>query len=528
MPNPGFMRRVHHAFHHPDDRAYRIVETTVWILIVISVALFVYETATGQLQSPAPLLDTLDSVVLWLFGIELTLRFLSFRPAAADFLKPTARKWWSAQLFGRLRYLFTPLMLVDLLTVLAVVPALRALRAVRLLRLLRTARIFQYSSPYQGVLRTFQENGLLYLAVATFLMSSVVVGGLSFFLAEAAANPQVNNIGDGMWWALVTLTTVGYGDLTPITATGKVFGGALMVAGMFTLALFAGTVGSTLLRTMIRMREDQFRMTPYINHIVVCGYDPSARMLLDALLTEVRGDAHSDIVLFATGERPHDLSGEFVWVQGDPTKESELAKARIRYARSVIVVGNRQLSPSEADARTILSLFTIGSWMRSWPGRSERRAPLYVVAEVLDAENVEHAHTAGADEVIQTARLGFNLLAHAAITPGSAEVMGRVVAAGALSLYIAPNPYPGSMTFGDLAHRLREEHRAALIGAGPTPTDIELLLKNGDPISATDSLAYLADHRHLTPLPDARKSKALDAQGLPAGSATIDPPPKGG
>lgn len=101
-------------------------------------------------------------------------------------------------------------------------------------------------------------------------------------------------------------------------------------------------------------------------------------------------------------------------MQGDPTKESELNKVRIDRAAALVVAGARHVSPQQADAITLLTLFTIRSYLKAQRSAKRRFHPVYVVAEILDSENVDHARTAGADEVIETRRLGFSLLAHAA------------------------------------------------------------------------------------------------------------------
>ena len=143
---------------------------------------------------------------------------------------------------------------IDIITVLAVVPALRGLRAMRLLRLLRTLRVWRYSSPFLGFTRAFQENALLYVLAFSTLGTEVLVGGVTITQAERGYDSAITSFSDGMWWALVTLTTVGYGDMTPVSPLGKSIGSVLMVAGMFTLALFAGIVGQTLLSTVLTIR----------------------------------------------------------------------------------------------------------------------------------------------------------------------------------------------------------------------------------------------------------------------------------
>jgi voltage-gated potassium channel len=322
----------------------------------------------------------------------------------------------------------------------------------------------------------------------------VTVGGLSFYLSERVINEDIRTLPDAMWWSIVTITTVGYGDLTPETGVGKVVAAVLMVSGMVTLALFAGIVGSSLMNTVLSMREETFRMSNTIDHVVICGYQPGARMLLDTLNEELDLDHHT-VVVFAPYERPPDVPPEFRWIQGDPTKESELEKVRIAQASAVILVGARGELPQQADANTILTAFTLRRYMRGHATGPPRKAPLYVVAEILDAENVEHARTAGADEVIETTRMGFSLLAHAVEVHGTATILGELADVTGNSLFVGrvPDDIEEPMSFGSVSRQLKQRHGMLVLGLRKPDADRDLLNPEDDmAIERGDGVIYLA------------------------------------
>ena len=102
-----------------------------------------------------------------------------------------------------------------------------------------------------------------------------------------------------------------------------------MITGMFMLALFAGIISQTILQNVLRIREEQFRMSDYLDHLIICGYDPGVELLFEAILAEKKLVNSTKVVVFAPGERPKDIPESFVWVPGDPTKESELDKVRL-------------------------------------------------------------------------------------------------------------------------------------------------------------------------------------------------------
>jgi voltage-gated potassium channel Kch len=427
-------------------------------LVVLELSL----TAGHPLHRP---LGIADRCVLGLFLVEYILRVGSHRPAELDFFEHDRTGRLSVHVWGRLWFCLTPFALVDLVTILAVVPALRGLRLLRLLRLVRTRRLFRYSNPLAGIMRSFHENRFLYWSAYLLLVSGTLLGGSTAWLVERDANPNVDTLADGLWWALVTLTTVGFGDISPVTPLGRVVGGTLMVLGMFTLALFAGIVGNTLLRAVLTIREEQFRVSTLIGHLVICGYDAGSRLLFDSLLEEIDA-AEIDILIFAPGERPPEIPPALGWVSGDPTKESELFKARLTHARSVLLVGARHVAPQHADAATILTAFTIRRHLRRNQGEVHRKRPLYIVAEILDSENVEHARAAGVDEVIESTRVGFALLTHALTMPGTAEVLARVAAWTSPSLFVGKMPPDLALptAFGALSAHVKNISGALVIG----------------------------------------------------------------
>lgn len=456
---------IRDAFHRTHTRRHRRTQAAIWALIAFSIGLFFVDFYLGNNHPQRPIVSTLDTIILWIFAIEISLRVLSYHPPLLDIFSIPVPLRIFHHVWGRLRFCLQPLNLIDIITVSALIPALRGLRAVRLLRLLYTTRVFRYSNPYQGLLRSFKESSLLFSLAFSTLGAATFLGGMSIYLIESNHNPTINSLGDGVWWALVTLTTVGFGDISPVTTLGRVVGGILMISGMFTLALFAGIVGQTILTAVLSIREEQFRMSSTSKHVVICGYEPGARMLLDAIQEEMNPEDH-EILIFSEGERPKDLPPVFTWVSGDPTKESELDKARVTHASAVIIVGSRNQNPQHADATTLLTIFTLRSYLRKQGASQKRKERLYIVAEILDAENVEHARAAGANEVIETTRLGFSLLAHAISMPGTSSVMSQVATAGELSVFVGklPEEFQPPLDFGSLSRGLKEEHGVLLIG----------------------------------------------------------------
>jgi voltage-gated potassium channel len=189
------------------------------------------------------------------FTVEYLLRAWSvIEQSEADLERP-----WRA----RIRYLVTPLALADLL---AILPFYLGswigldLRVLRVLRLLRVLKLTRYSTSIGLLLDALHAEGRA-ITAAVFVLSLLLLLASSFaYLAEHAAQPEAfGTIPDALWWAVVTMTTVGYGDVVPVTPVGKLLGGVIGVIGIGMVALPAGLLASGF-SEQLHERERLFRI----------------------------------------------------------------------------------------------------------------------------------------------------------------------------------------------------------------------------------------------------------------------------
>jgi len=132
---------------------------------------------------------------------------------------------------------------------------LRTLRIVRLFRLLRVLKLLRYNRAikhFSDALHEVHDELLLYLT-ATGFMIYLASAGIYYF--EHIVNPHFKSIFHSLWWSIVTLTTVGYGDAVPVTIGGKVFTGCLLVIALAIIAVPSGLIASGM--TTVRNRERQ-------------------------------------------------------------------------------------------------------------------------------------------------------------------------------------------------------------------------------------------------------------------------------
>jgi len=165
---------------------------------------------------------------------------------------------------GRLRYAVSPLAMVDLLAILPfylpmLIPIdLRFIRALRLFRLFRLFKMGRYSTSLKvlgDVIRAKKEELLIMVFVVFLLL--VIASSLMYYVEGGAQPDAFSSIPAAMWWGVCTLTTVGYGDLSPITPLGKFLGSVIALLGIGIFALPAGILASGLVEAMAKKRASR-------------------------------------------------------------------------------------------------------------------------------------------------------------------------------------------------------------------------------------------------------------------------------
>ena len=249
MPLP-LRAHVHRLLDGPArSRAATIVRTALAALIVANVAAVVVETVPGVQQAAGHALLTFEVVSLVVFSIEYLLRLWS----APE--QPHLRGR-----FARLRWAVTPAALIDLLAIVpAFLPAhldLRLLRLARLLRLLRVAKLGRYSLALRTLQHVLRQKAPDLLSLAFVLLILLVLSSSLMFLLEHDAQPEAfSSIPATMWWGIVTLTTIGYGDMTPVTIAGRLLGAVVALLGIGMFALPAGLLGAAFVEELGRERQ---------------------------------------------------------------------------------------------------------------------------------------------------------------------------------------------------------------------------------------------------------------------------------
>jgi voltage-gated potassium channel len=223
--------RLKQVVEQNDSRAGRAFDLVIQALIVISLVTFSIETLPNLSPAAHRWLYAIELITVLIFTAEYLLRFL-----LAD---------------RKLKFVFSFFGMVDLLAILPFYVAtgvdLRSIRAFRFLRLFRAFKIVRYSKAIQRFHRAFiiaREELVLFVIITLMLLYFSAVG--IYYFENEAQPDKFASVFHSLWWSVATLTTVGYGDIYPVTVGGKIFTFAVLLIGLGIVSVPAGLVASAL------------------------------------------------------------------------------------------------------------------------------------------------------------------------------------------------------------------------------------------------------------------------------------------
>jgi voltage-gated potassium channel len=249
-----------HAILEEGETGSRIglaVEVLLLVLIVGNVLTIMLETVPSVDNRYHRLLDEFETFTVYIFALEYVIRlWCSVEDPRVGSRRP---------LLGRLRYAARPMMIVDLLSFLpflllgAFGGAALALRSFRILRLLRLLKIARYSPAVPALLGVLYAERRALTGTLILLLCVLCLSGELMRLTEGSVQPNVfGTLPDGMYWAMTTLATVGYGDKVPVTMLGRLIAGLTMVTG---LVLFAMPIGIIATGFVDSLQRREFSVT---------------------------------------------------------------------------------------------------------------------------------------------------------------------------------------------------------------------------------------------------------------------------
>ena len=249
------------------DKASRLVDIGLSVLVFVNVIAVSLETVDSLHRAYAGLFWWIETVSVTLFSVEYVLRFWSVA-AAAD-------ERGISSLKARLSYVFSPTGIIDLIAILpSLLPLLFGSIDLRWLRILRLARLFKfshYTSALEDLISSVRRERQSFVATIYLLFLALMISSTLIYVFEHDLQPDYfGSIPESMWWSFVTLTTVGYGDVVPITAAGRAVAAMTALMGVCVVALLTGIVATGFSKQMALKQsvlEDEIEQAMADGHI---------------------------------------------------------------------------------------------------------------------------------------------------------------------------------------------------------------------------------------------------------------------
>ncbi len=305
--------------------------------------------------------------------------------------------------------------------------------------------------------RKLIQNSFFQVGAGLFIV--MMLGG---FIIKYLESGSITEKESPFWWAIVTMTTVGYGDFSPTTPEGRLFAVFIMFAGIALVSLLTASISSIYVAK--RIREDKgLEKVNLSDHIVLCGWNENAESIIDSLrnLSEKNSlhlilvnEIHEDIVNHLRNKYK-DI--DLYFVAGDFTSEEILKRASIEEAHTVIIIPNIDDEKiGSPDEKTIFATLTIKSMSST----------VRVVAYLMHRENLTHIRRANVDEVVLSDDFGAYMLASHVMDPGIPQTTKGLLNASSderLRRVDIPSQFVGR-SFDDLFEYFRSTNGWILVG----------------------------------------------------------------
>lgn len=275
----------------------------------------------------------------------------------------------------------------------------------------------------EGIPRLVMLMLLLHLALAAGVYLAEIK---TFVPQEEGQSVMIDNLPKAFWWAIVTMTTTGYGDLSPITMWGRILASVLMVSGVLTFSMFTASFASMLVATRLQQAQG-LSVLNYRNHIVIIGWNRTAEQVIQGLLKASSRRPQIVLINQLPLEQLQDIKFRYrsinlEVIRGDATHEAMLSRANVKEAGSVLVLADTAAGDagSSIDDRTLFVALAVRDVN---PG-------VKMSAELMSSEKESAIRHAGVEEIVIAGNDTSFFLSSAAMAPGLARAARQLLTYG--------------------------------------------------------------------------------------------------
>jgi len=311
-------------------------------------------------------------------------------------------------LANKFRFIVSPLSIIDLL---AILPSYRPLRVLRFLLIFRLLKVFRYTEEINYLFRVFIEKKYEFFTIFFIFVFLIFFASTTIYVFEGGGeNDKIANFFDAVYWSVITISTVGYGDITPVTPEGKFVTGFLIVTGIVLISFVTSVITTSMSERLeyIKSSNTMHKISKLKNFVLICGYGRVAKMLAMEL-----NISHENIVIIDNEDRRVEeaFSNGFLALKADATKVDFLEEigTKKKVTKAVTLVGSDAVNVS-----IILAIKSINP-------------NITIYSRVVEENAKNKIKIAGADEIIfpyeSAALMAYEYLKK----PIAIEAMSRVV-----------------------------------------------------------------------------------------------------
>jgi voltage-gated potassium channel len=405
-------RFCYDLLENPQSRRKSYFDVFMIVLVMISVFLLVYEVEHGLHEAG----ELFERGVVCVFIVEYLLRAWLYSDTHKIIIQHYERAQYLNIPFSlakalrhilatKLEYMFSLIAIIDLL---AILPSYRPLRILRILLILRLFKLFRYSNSIKVFSDVLASKRFELITLAIFMGFLVFISSIAIYLFEnPSSGGSIKHGYDAFYWAIVTLSTVGYGDITPQTHGGRFITISLILSGLGVLSFFTSIIVAAFSDKMHALRENRIyaELSRYKNFMIICGFGRVGQEIAAKLAQD-----KTPFVVIDTNEACIELAKQkqYLAIHDDASENRVLTQCGICQGASAV------LCTTSNDVTNVYITLT-----------SRYLNPdIQIITRANRQDNVAKLYQAGANQVIQPFAIA-GLLA--------AEFIGQPVAFEAIS-----------------------------------------------------------------------------------------------
>lgn len=301
--------------------------------------------------------------------------------------------------------------------------------------------------------------------IVLFFIVLIILSSLVVYAIERKDNQGFITFFDSLWWTIVTISTVGYGDRFPVSNYGRIVAIVVILFGIGVMGTVTGRIASFLMERQMKEEKGLLDFSTMKGHFIICGWKREMNRILYEILRCNKNVTPLDMVLInrANLDEVNTLRSDsrlagFRFVYGDFVEEHELIRAGIKNAHKVLVLADFLTSGDlqQIDSKTVMTVMSVKNLNRK----------AYVCAELLDTKFEKYLRLTHCDEILLSRDFSRSMLASASSGAGISHVITSLVS-GACGAGISTAPIPQSYigrTYADLKTHFNGMDSCQLIG----------------------------------------------------------------